>query len=58
MSYRKDEETNDLAYISVRVEQLDRHKQYEFMISRKYVANILWFNSLTDRKQIEQMIEK
>ena len=57
LSYRKDIENSDLAYIGVRVEQLDRHKQYEFKISRKYVANILWFYSLTDKKQIEQMIE-
>ena len=57
LSYRKDIENGDLAYIGVRVEQLDRHKQYEFKISRKYVANILWFYSLTDKKQIEQMIE-
>ena len=57
LSYRKDTENNDLAYITVRVEQLKRHKQYEFKISRKYIANILWFNSLTDKKQIEKMIE-
>jgi hypothetical protein len=56
LSYRKDSE--NIAYISVRVEQADRHKQYEFKISKKYVSNILWFNSLTDKKDIEAMIEK
>lgn len=58
LSYRKDSDNENSGYIAVRVEQLDRHKQYEFMTSRKYIANILWFNSLTDTKQIEQMIEK
>ena len=58
LSYRKNLEDSDLAYIDVRVEQLDRHKQYEFKISKKYIANILWFNSLTDKKQIEKMIER
>ena len=58
LSYRKDSENIDLAYIKVRVEQLNRHKQYEFKVSKKYVSNILWFNSLTDKKQVEQMIEK
>jgi len=57
LSYRKDMENNDLAYIDVRVEQLNRHKQYEFKVSKKYISNILWFNSLTDKKQIEKMIE-
>ena len=58
LSYRKDSENNDLAYTAIRVEQLNKHKQYEFKISKKYIANILWFNSLSDKKQIEQMIEK
>lgn len=58
LSYRKDSENIDLAYMSVRVEQADRHKQYEFKVSRKFVSNILWFNSLTDKKDIEKMIEK
>lgn len=58
LAYRKDGENDDLGHIAIRVEQLDRHKQYEFTTSRKYIANILWFNSLTDKKQIEQMIEK
>lgn len=58
LSYRNDPDNNDLAYTDIRVEQLDRHKQYEFKISKKYIANIRWFNSLTDKKQIEQMIEK
>ena len=58
LSYRKDSENIDLAYMNVRVEQDDRHKQYEFKVSLKYVSNILWFNSLTDKKDIEGMIEK
>lgn len=58
LSYRKDSDNENLGHMAVRVEQLDRHKQYEFTTSRKYIANILWFNSLTDKKQIKQMIEK
>jgi len=57
LSYRNDPDNNDIAFTDIRVEQLDRHKQYEFKISNKYIANILWFNTLTDKKQIEQMIE-
>lgn len=58
LSYRKDSENTDLAYMYVRVEQSDRHKQYEFKVSKKYVSNILWFKSLTDKRDIEAMIEK
>jgi hypothetical protein len=58
LSYRNDPANNDLAYTDIRVEQFDKHKQYEFKISKKYIANILWFNSLTDKEQIEKMIEK
>jgi len=58
LSYRNDHDNNDIAFTDIRVEQLDRHKQYEFKISKKYIANILWFNSMTDKKQIEKMIEK
>jgi len=57
LSYRKDPRNNDLVYIAVRVEQLNRHKQYEFKVSKKCISNILWFNSLTDKKQVEKMIE-
>jgi len=58
LSYRKDSENIDLAYMNIRVEQADRHKQYEFRVSKKYVSNILWFDSLTDKKDVENMIEK
>lgn len=58
LSYRKDSEKIDLVHMSIRVEQAYRHKQYEFKVSKKYVSNILWFNSLTDKKDIEAMIEK
>ena len=56
-SYRKDTENSDLCYVNIRVEQLERHKQYEFKISQKLMANILWFFSLTDKNEIEKMIE-
>ena len=57
LSIRKDLENEDLAFINIRVEQLKNHKQYEFPISRKYVSNLLWFNSLKDKKLIDKMIE-
>lgn len=58
LGYRNAPDNSDLVFTDIRVEQLDRHKQYEFKISKKYIANIFWFNSLTDTKQIEQMIER
>jgi hypothetical protein len=58
LSIRKDLENEGLAFINIRVEQLKNHKQYEFPISRRYVSNLLWFNSLKDKKLIEKMIEK
>lgn len=58
MSYRNDSDNEDFAFISVRVEQLTRHKQYEFNLSKKYISNLLWFNQLTDLKKIENLIEK
>jgi hypothetical protein len=56
-SYRKDKENSDLCYVNIRIEQLEKHKQYEFTISQKLMANILWFFSLTDKKEVEKMIE-
>ncbi len=56
-STRKDHENEGLAFINIRVEQLHNHKEYEFSISRKYISNLLWFNSLKDKKIIEKMIE-
>ncbi len=58
LAYRNDTDNSGLTFTDIRVEQLDRHKQFEFKVSKKYIANILWFNSLTDKKSIEQMIEK
>jgi hypothetical protein len=58
LAFRNDPNNSDLIFTDIRVEQLDRHKQFEFKVSKKYVANILWFNSLTDKKPIEQMVEK
>ncbi|MEJ7626160.1 MAG: hypothetical protein WKF35_04815 [Ferruginibacter sp.] len=58
LSYRKDTKNQELVHTAIRVEQLDRHKQYEFVVSKKFVSNILWFNSLTDKKDIEPMIER
>jgi hypothetical protein len=58
LAFRNDPNNSDFIFTDIRIEQLDRHKQFEFKVSKKYVANILWFNSLTDKKPIEQMVEK
>ena len=58
LSYGPDSENEKIAIISVRVEQLERNKQYEFELSKKYISNILWFNEINDKKEIEQLIEK
>ena len=57
LSYRLSPDNIDFAFVNIRVEQLDKHKQYEFKVSKKYIANILWFYSLTDKKQFEHLIE-
>jgi len=57
-SYRNDSDNEDLAFISVRVEQLARHKQFEFNLSKKYISNLLWFSQLKDSKEVENLIEK
>jgi hypothetical protein len=58
LSYGHDPVNEELMHTSIRVEQLDRNKQYKFDVSKKFLANILWFHSLTDKKDIEPMIEK
>lgn len=57
-SYCNDSENENLAKIDVRVEQLDSHKQFEFSISKKYISNLLWFNTLTDKSEVEKLIVK
>jgi hypothetical protein len=57
-SIRKDNENESLVFMDIRVEQLKNHKQFEFPISKRYASNLLWFYSLKDKNQIEQMIEK
>lgn len=57
LSYRPDSENDRIAIISVRVEQLGRNKQFEFELSKKYISNILWFSAITNKKEIEQLIE-
>lgn len=56
LSYHKDEKNRELAHSAIRVEQLNRHKQYKFVTSIKFLSNILWFNYLTEKKDIEEMI--
>lgn len=57
LSYHNNKENDELVHTAIRVEQLDRHKQYEFLVSKKFISNILWFKSLKDKTEIEQMIE-
>jgi hypothetical protein len=38
-----------LSKISVRVEQLKQHKQFEFPVSKGYIANLLWFGQIKER---------
>lgn len=57
LSYRKDPKNLDMCYMKIRIEQLDRDKQYEFLVSQKLMANILWLDTLTDKNEIETMIE-
>ncbi len=54
-SYRKKD--NELAEINVRIEQLDRHKQFEFTVSKKYISNLLWIGSGLKLKDVETLIE-
>ncbi|WP_273566295.1 hypothetical protein [Maribacter halichondriae] len=58
LSYGPASENDQIALTSIRVEQLDRNKQYEFELSKKYISNILWFDKMTDKTEIEQLIEK
>jgi len=58
LSIRKDPNNDKLVITNIRVEQLEKHKQYEFVLSKKYVSNILWFNELIDEKEVEKLIEK
>lgn len=57
LAYGKGDDENS-ARMSVRVEQLNDHKQYTFTISRKFISNLLWFNSLTDKKEVMPLIEE
>lgn len=57
-SLRKDSSNENIVHIDIRVEQLDKHKQYEFQISKKFMSNILWFSEIKDKKEIEHLIER
>ena len=55
-SYRKDSTDLDIAFMNIRVEQLNRHKQFEFKISKKYISNLLWFKQLKNKSEILHLI--
>ena len=57
-SYRPDAESEELVHIGVRVEQLNRNKQYEFEVSKAFVANIIWFQQLKGAEEIQDLIEE
>ena len=55
-SYRKDEKNSELAFAEILVEQNEKNNRFEFVLSRKYLSNLLWFESLTDKKEIEKFM--
>ena len=57
-SYRPDGTSEKLIHIGVRVEQLNRSKQYEFEVSKAFVANILWFQQLKNTDEIQDLIQE
>lgn len=58
LSYRNNPDNEKTAFISIRVEQLCRHKQYEFELGKNYISNLLWFDGLKETREIEELIEK
>ncbi|WP_420577981.1 hypothetical protein [Ekhidna sp.] len=56
LSYSNDSTNEELANIAVRVEQLGQHKQYEFTVTKKFIANLLWFNELENIEPIHELI--
>ena len=48
----------ELGNITVRVEQLRDHKQFEFNIGKKYAANLNWFQETKDISKFEKLIVK
>ena len=55
-SYRKDLNNPDLAFVGFRVEQLTHHKQFEFQIGKKFLANLRWFEETKDKSLFEKLI--
>lgn len=55
-SYRKDEENPDLAFADILIEQNEKQEQFEFVLSRKYLANLLWFEKLDDPIEIRKYL--
>lgn len=53
-SYQKN--NNNIALTSIWVEQLKVHKHFDFEITQKLIANLLWFDSLTDKELIKEMV--
>jgi hypothetical protein len=40
-SYRKDDNNSELAFADIRIEQNVKNKQFEFILSRKFISNLL-----------------
>lgn len=53
-SYRKKE--NNMAALSIRVEQHRMHKNYEFDVTQTFVSNILWFYSVEDIELVKDLV--
>lgn len=56
LTYKKHAEDEGFGYIQVKVEQLNRHKNFEFKVSHKYISNILWFKLLVNEDDVKNMV--
>jgi hypothetical protein len=55
-SYTKNDPTNLIAKILVRVEQNKMGKHYPFQVSTGYVATLLWFGQIKERPTFEKFM--
>lgn len=56
LSYQKNGESAGISIITVRVEQLKQHKNFQFPMGNKCISNLLWFHELKDVETMKQFI--
>lgn len=56
-SYRDDLENAEIKFVGIQVEQLKNSKQFEFKLSKSFIANILWLEQIEDKKELEHLID-